>query len=528
MEPCRRIQRMPAPWNRRGRRFSCPMRGRTSGSSSAWQRPCAHRGSTSGVDTEGLFVGEEFWERIRAVIDRASAVICVLSPPYARSDWCRREVEYAAERSKRIVPIVMSAVGTSQLPEPVRVRNWLSFTSDDEFEQPVAELIAAIMRDPAWIHEHTRLFARASDWERWSRSASLLLRDQELEEAKRWLASAGEREPRVHPLHVEIIEASDRADLESQREAQARRQVSMSRALVSRAEQLLARTDDPTLLPALLAAHAFCEDASAEAYAVLRRALRRLPPCRPRLEHPYRVGVLEFSPDGALVATAPGLSRKQEQSREYATSARGPNLEDVDERSLGMSRLRAELEGRDSTAFEARVWDISSGELRASLPHADRVRALAFASRGRELITACEDGTVRLWTTDGLERRTVARYPGPAWCLAVAPDGGRLLVMAEESRDGLGDLAAHVVNLPDSREELRIPLGGWDAGGPFLQRELLCIAHTTDLDLFAAAFSDGSLKVTTLPGGATLSVIHSQSPVRSMKFRPGAAPRARR
>jgi hypothetical protein len=87
------------------------------------------------MDTEGLFVGEQFWGRICTEIDRSTAVVCVVSKHSAQSAYCRREAEYAASRNKRMLPVVIQAVAPSRFPEPIRVRHWLSFEDAGLFDQ---------------------------------------------------------------------------------------------------------------------------------------------------------------------------------------------------------------------------------------------------------------------------------------------------------------------------------------------------------------------------------------------------------
>ncbi|HEY7329051.1 MAG TPA: protein kinase [Gemmataceae bacterium] len=50
--------------------------------------------------------------------------------------------------------------------------------------------------------------------------------------------------------------------------------------------------------------------------------------------------------------------------------------------------------GRDSVVY---VWDLSLGQPQAQLPHPSHTRRARFSPDGRELITACADGMLRIW-----------------------------------------------------------------------------------------------------------------------------------
>jgi len=471
------------------------------------------------VDTEGLFVGEQFWGRICTEIDRSTAVVCVVSKHSAQSAYCRREAEYAASRNKRMLPVVIQAVAPSRFPEPIRVRHWLSFEDVGLFDQDLDALVTAVRQDPEWIHEHTRLYLRAVDWEQGGRSASFCLRGRELDDAVAWLAAGSGKEPPVHPLHVEFIEASRQEDSDARERAERQARASRSRALTAQAEVLRSTPGSSRLLPALLAAHAFHEDPSPAAYAVLRGTLGFLPPCGSRLDHRYRVGTVCFSPDGSLLASAAGMTRHEEQQREYVRSARGPSLEDIAEYTLGMSRLREEEAGRNRDAFDAFVWDLGGSRQLVRLPHRGRVRAMTFLPDG-SLFTACQSGEGTIWSASSGQQLAVLTHPGPVWFIAVSQDGSRLLTVADEDPAGLGQLTARVWPSAERREALRVPLGGMDTAGPYLRRELTSFTPCDRLEQLAVAFVDGSVKVLSLASGAVVAAGETESLVYSMAFSP--------
>jgi WD40 repeat protein len=66
-----------------------------------------------------------------------------------------------------------------------------------------------------------------------------------------------------------------------------------------------------------------------------------------------------------------------------------------------------------------RLVDVANGQSRAALAgHTGRITAVAYAPKGRQLATASEDGTFRLWDVAGQSRHAVTAHPGGVHCLA--------------------------------------------------------------------------------------------------------------
>lgn len=73
------------------------------------------------------------------------------------------------------------------------------------------------------------------------------------------------------------------------------------------------------------------------------------------------------------------------------------------------------------------VWDLNSGQMIRSFGHPAPVNAAVFADDGR-IVSACRNGSVYLWDIETGNRLDVLEdYMDSVWCLAVSPDGERLL-----------------------------------------------------------------------------------------------------
>jgi hypothetical protein len=117
------------------------------------------------VDVQGIRDAEVFPEALRRAIEASDAFVFVISPESVRSSFCAEEVEHAARLHKRIVPLVRGPVRAEEVPDDVRVRNWIPAGTDDDFTITVARLVRALDTDLEWEREHSRLTVRALEWE---------------------------------------------------------------------------------------------------------------------------------------------------------------------------------------------------------------------------------------------------------------------------------------------------------------------------------------------------------------------------
>ena len=89
-----------------------------------------------------------------------------------------------------------------------------------------------------------------------------------------------------------------------------------------------------------------------------------------------------------------------------------------------------------------RVWEISSGNLVATLPgHSRFVTGLAFSPDSKRLASCDHGGDLRLWDLAATKSSFAARIPASAQSLAYSPDGALLAVAG-------GDSKVHLVSLP--------------------------------------------------------------------------------
>ena len=175
------------------------------------------RGKDVWVDVEGIRDAEVFPEALRLAVESSDAFVFVISPDSVRSSFCEEEVTRAAELNKRIIPLSRCPVDDQEVPEEVRVRNWIPADDDGGFETTVDRLITALDTDLDWERQHSRLTVKALEWEQAGRDRSFLLRGSDLSGAELWLAAGAGKDPGPTALESEYLVAARTAAARRQR-----------------------------------------------------------------------------------------------------------------------------------------------------------------------------------------------------------------------------------------------------------------------------------------------------------------------
>jgi WD40 repeat protein len=83
-----------------------------------------------------------------------------------------------------------------------------------------------------------------------------------------------------------------------------------------------------------------------------------------------------------------------------------------------------------------RLWSLETfQELTRLQGHADQVNAVAFGTHADEVISAGNDGTIRVWNSrSGAESLCIFAAEGPITALAITPDGRQVLCAGENVR----------------------------------------------------------------------------------------------
>jgi WD40 repeat protein len=167
------------------------------------------------VDFEDIPATADWWREIQGGIEGANAFIFIISPDSVHSEVCNRELDYALQNNKRLIPLLRREVtdkADQQAVHPaIGSHNWIFFRDSDDFDRSFAQLVKALDTDLGYVRVHTRVLMRAKEWDLNNRNSSFLLQGDDLNNAETWLAQAVAKTPAPTDLHTAYILASRRA-----------------------------------------------------------------------------------------------------------------------------------------------------------------------------------------------------------------------------------------------------------------------------------------------------------------------------
>jgi TIR domain len=164
------------------------------------------------LDRHDIVPGEPWETRLGRLIEQSDTVVFVVSPEAVKSEQCTWEVDRTIEVSKRLLPVIFKSVPDDDIPEKLRRLQFVSFDSGLGFARPLSQLAEALRVDLQWIREHTRLGEIATRWDKRGRPESLLLRGDQIDAAKTWMAARRAAAPEITDAHRAFIKVSEEAE----------------------------------------------------------------------------------------------------------------------------------------------------------------------------------------------------------------------------------------------------------------------------------------------------------------------------
>src|SRR5215468_6973622 len=192
------------------------------------------------LDRHDVKPGEDWEARLGGLIAQSDTVVFVVSPEAVKSDRCVWEVDRTIELSKRLLPVIFKPVPEHDIPKRLSRLQFVRFDTGRGITRPLAELAEALRQDLDWIREHTRLGELARRWDGRKRPESLLLRGDDLNAAKAWMATRKVAAPEITDPQRALISASEEA--EAKRLGNEREQLEREKAQVAEIKAAQART----------------------------------------------------------------------------------------------------------------------------------------------------------------------------------------------------------------------------------------------------------------------------------------------
>ena len=167
------------------------------------------QGKTTWFDQESIASGVDFQQEINRGIETANNFLFIISPSSVHSPYCASEVEYAAKLNKRVVTVLYRGVSSQELHPILAGVQWIEFKRHGgDFYANFGELIRTLDTDTEHVRMHTRLLARALEWERQGYDDSFLLRGKDLDVSQVGLLQSADKEPKPNALQLEYLKAS--------------------------------------------------------------------------------------------------------------------------------------------------------------------------------------------------------------------------------------------------------------------------------------------------------------------------------
>ena len=496
------------------------------------------------LDRHDIAAGEDWEARLGGLIAQSDTVVFVISPEAIKSEQCTWEVDRTLELSKRLLPVIFKSVPDHDIPEKLRRLQFVSFDSGTGFARPLSQLAEALRVDLDWIREHTRLGDLARRWDARGRPESLLLRGDDLDAAKAWMAARKAAAPEITDAQRTFVRTSDEA--ETSRLGRERAQLRRSARLLWAVASLVLLWFGYVLWKDYDVARRELNVFTARATDALndeqfdramRYALQVYPargdlpwitPFSTELEgklaggalstrlhrqlngHSKPVKTAAFSGDGKLVVTASDDNTARiwdaESGREIAVLKNHDSA--LNNATFSADGKRVVTASRDSIA---RIWDTKTGkEITVLKGHAGPVSSAVFSGDGKLVMTASYDLTARIWDAESGNAVLVLKgHTGSVFTAVFSGDGKRVVTASADSTARIWDVESgnEVARLLARLAPKRGKSGdiGDILGLPWEGKQIAVLKGHTD-KLHSAAFSADGKRVVTASDDSTARV----------------------
>ena len=172
----------------------------------------SHHIITTWVHNKDIRSGQDFAVAINEGIEQADSLIFFISNESLQSEYCIKELNYALELNKRIIPILIEKEINYEQPAALASLQYIDFTAHEQiehFSSKINELVGRLNEDRRYYQQHKIFLAQALKWQKQEQNPSILLRGYNLQNAQAWI-KIGKKRASQKPiaLQEEFIEAS--------------------------------------------------------------------------------------------------------------------------------------------------------------------------------------------------------------------------------------------------------------------------------------------------------------------------------
>ncbi len=176
-------------------------------------------------DQNDIPLGVDFQNQIDEGIETAHNFIFIIAPHSIKSIYCRKEIDLAIKRGKRIIPILQIEPTTKEVWDMMHPAigkiNWVymrqqwqkeqeqnDYETIDDFDAGFEGVLSLLEQEKEYVKNHTKILLRAIEWEKNHHNSMHLLVANERKQADEWLFNRFESsQPPCLPsdLHVRFI-----------------------------------------------------------------------------------------------------------------------------------------------------------------------------------------------------------------------------------------------------------------------------------------------------------------------------------
>jgi len=425
------------------------------------------QGKTTWFDQESIASGSDFQQEIYRGIENSDNFVFIISPKSVNSPYCADEVEYAQRLNKRFVTILHREISPQELHPALASVQWIDFNKHDgDFYANFSELVRTLDTDREHVKSHTKWSQRAIEWEQKDKSPDLLLRGSEFSIAQNWLQEAEQQKknPAATSLQKEYILKSQEA-IESAI-AREKRQALILKSLLG------------------LVSAGFLVAIGVSVFAFIQWK---------------RADIAQEAQVNSVSRFSLTLSETEQKFDALIEAIRAQKeMQDLD-------TVEPETRSLLLTALQAAVYEdgFRESERDRLTKHTSTVYGASFSPDGKTIATASGDGTVKLWSPNGQELRTLKAGNYGVYSVSFSPDSNTLATAN-------GDKTVKL----------------WNKQGKLLQtltghKDIVWSAiWSRDGNTIASASADNTVKLWSKQGKLLQTLTGHQKSVRSVSFSP--------